>query len=149
MSSAPNPPETHPPITLPALFLVFLKMSLAGFGGPVVWARRILVERRRWLTDAEFADLLSLCQVLPGPMSVTIAVGVGASVRGAAGALAGVAGFIRARWPTGFVLGALLLASADLGRLQGILRGVSAAASGLLIATGARLFLPHRGRPAA
>jgi chromate transporter len=149
MSAALNPPETHPPITLPALFLAFLKMSLAGFGGPVVWARRILVERQRWLTDAEFADLLSLCQFLPGPNVVSIAVCVGARFRGAAGALASVAGFILAPWAIGFILGALLLAYADLGPLQGILRGVSAGASGLLIATGARLFLPHRGRPAA
>ena len=148
MSPALNQVEARPPITLAALFVTFLKVSLAGFGGPMVWARRIVVERQRWISDAEFADLLSLCQFLPGPNVVSIAVCVGARFRGAAGALASVAGFILAPWATGFILGALLLSYAHLGPLQGILRGVSAAASGLLIATGARLFLPHRGRPA-
>jgi len=146
MSSAVN--HANPParITLPALFVVFLQVSLAGFGGPIVWVRRIVVERHRWLNDAEFADLLSLCQFLPGPNVVSIAVCVGAKFRGPAGALASLAGFILVPWTVGFALGALFLRYAHLGPLQGALHGVSAAAAGLLIATGARLFLPYRRR---
>ena len=146
MSSARNEVETRPLATLGALFLAFLKVSMYGFGGPIVWVRRIVVERHRWLNDAEFADLLSLCQFLPGPNVVSIAVCVGAKFRGPAGALASLAGFILVPWTVGFALGALFLRYAHLGPLQGALHGVSAAAAGLLIATGARLFLPYRRR---
>ncbi len=156
-SPQPSPPPgaerehvgAHAPVTLPALFVTFLKVSLAGFGGPIVWARRIVVERQRWMSDAEFADLLTLCQFLPGPNVVSIAVCVGAKFRGSAGALAGLAGFILVPCAVGFALGALFLNYAHLGLLQNFLRGISAAAAGLIIATGARLLLPQRRRPVA
>ena len=61
-------------VGLPALFAGFLVVSLFGFGGPIVWARRFLVERYRWLGDREFADLLGLCQFLPGPNVVALTV---------------------------------------------------------------------------
>ena len=149
MSSALNEVEAGSPITLPALFVAFLKVSLAGFGGPIVWARRIVVERQHWMSDAEFADLLTLCQFLPGPNVVSIAVCVGAKFRGSGGALASLAGFILVPCAVGFALGALLLSYAHLGPLQNVLRGISAAAAGLIIATGLRLFLAHRARPMA
>jgi chromate transporter len=149
MSLALNEVEARPPITLSALFVTFLRVSLAGFGGPMIWARRIVVERQRWMNDAEFADLLGLCQFLPGPNVVSIAVCVGAKFRGSAGALASLAGFILVPWIVGFALGALFLNFAHLGPLQNILRGVSAAAAGLIVATGLRLFLPYRTRPMA
>jgi chromate transporter len=136
-------------ITLPALFTGFMLVSLCGFGGPIVWARRFLVERYRWLDDREFADILSLCQFLPGPNVVAITVCVGAKFRGAVGALTALGGFLLVPWTLGFGLGALLLRFAAFGALQGVLRGVSAAAAGLIIATGVRLLLPHRRRPAA
>lgn len=137
------------PIALGALFAAFLKMSLLGFGGPIVWARRILVEERRWLDDAEFADVLSFCQFMPGPNVVSITVCVGAKFRGPSGALSALAGFLLIPWTLGFALGALLLHYAHVGPLQNILRGISAVAAGLLIATGLRLLLPQRRRPAA
>src|SRR4051794_23829350 len=81
-------------VTLPALFIAFLKVSLCGFGGGLVWARRMVVERQRWLDDAEFADILSLCQFLPGPNIASITVCVGTKLRGTRGAAAALAGFI-------------------------------------------------------
>lgn len=145
------PQETQPAarVTFSALFLVFLKISMLGFGGPIVWARRILVEERRWLADAEFADFLSFCQFLPGPNVVSITVCVGAKFRGPAGALAALGGFILIPWTVGFALGAAFLSYAHTAVLQGILRGIAAVAAGLLIATGLRLLRPHRRRPIA
>jgi chromate transporter len=122
---------------------------MLGFGGPIVWARRILVEERGWLADGEFAEILSLCQFLPGPNVVSITVCVGAKFRGPAGAFAALAGFLLIPWSVGFALGALLLSYAQTGWLQGALRGIAAVAAGLLIATGIRLLRPHRGRPLA
>jgi chromate transporter len=146
MSAALNEAEARPPATLGALFLAFLKVSMYGFGGPIVWVRRILVEERRWLNDRDFADILSFCQFMPGPNVVSITVCIGAKFRGAAGALVALAGFILVPWTVGFALGALLLSYAQTPLLQGILHGVAAAAAGLLVATGIRLLLPHRHR---
>lgn len=136
-------------VTLPALFTGFLVVSLCGFGGPIVWARRILVERRRWLGNQEFAEILSFCQFLPGPNVVSVAVCLGARFRGPVGALVALAGFILIPWTVGFALGTLFLNYAQLAIVQSILHGISAAAAGLIIATGIRLLMAYRERPPA
>jgi chromate transporter len=141
--------EPAPHVTLPALFTTFLTVSMYGFGGPIVWARRIIVEQRGWLGDVEFADILGFCQFLPGPNVVSLSVCLGAKFRGPAGALSALAGFILVPWTVGFTLGAVLLSYAQTPLLQGILRGVAAVAAGLIVATGIRLLLPYRRRPAA
>ena len=138
-----------PPVSLPALFGGFLKVSLCAFGGGLVWARRLVVDERRWMDDHEFADVLSLTQFLPGPNIVGITVCVGAKLRGGKGALAAVAGFTLIPWTLGFTLGTLYLENTRIAVLQNILGGVSAAAAGLLIATALRLLWPHRDRPLA
>ena len=149
ISSALDETPSTKRITLPALFLAFLEVSMLGFGGPIVWARRIIVQQRGWLSDPEFADILSLCQFLPGPNVVSITVCIGAKFRGPAGALASLLGFIVIPWTVGFALGMLILSYAHIGPMPGILRGIAAAAAGLIIATGLRLLLPHRRRPIA
>jgi chromate transporter len=135
--------------TLGALFVGFLKVSLCGFGGGLVWARRIVVERKRWMDEQEFAETLTLCQFMPGPNIVGITVCVGSKLRGSVGAITAVAGFILIPWTIGLSLGALYLQYAHIALLQKILGGLSAAAAGLLIATGIRLLLPHRSRSMA
>jgi chromate transporter len=124
-------------------------VSLCAVGGPLVWARRMMVERRHWLSDHEFAEVLSFCQFLPGPNVVSLTVCIGARFRGAAGALAALSGFVVIPWTVGFALGAILLSHAHGAALQGMLRGIAAAAAGLIIGTGVRLLLPQRRRPAA
>lgn len=136
-------------VTLPALFVTFLKMSLCGFGGPIVWARWFIVEERHWLSNPEFADMLGLCQFLPGPNVASITVCLGSRLRGPVGAIVALAGFIVIPWSVGFALGALFLHFANVGPLQNILRGVSAVGAGLIIATGLRLLTAHRDRPVA
>ena len=54
-------------MTRSSLFLAFLKMGLLGFGGVMPWARRVIVDERGWLADREFAELIGMCQILPGP----------------------------------------------------------------------------------
>jgi chromate transporter len=136
-------------IALAALFVAFLKVSLCGFGGPLIWARRMIVEKQGWLNDQEFAEVLSFCQFLPGPNVVSLALCIGAKFRGTAGAFAALAGFVVIPWLVGFGLGTFFLSYAHFGLLQNILRGISAAAAGLLIGTGLRLMRPHRGQPMA
>src|ERR1051325_268227 len=78
--------------TLAALLGACLRASRSGFGGGPVWVRHAVVERRRWITDAEFAEILSLCQFMPGPNVVGISVCIGEKLRGGAGALAALGG---------------------------------------------------------
>jgi chromate transporter len=139
------------PVSLAALFGAFLIVSLCGVGGGggIVWARPIAVEKRRWITDQEFADIVSLCQVMPGPNIVGIAVCIGAKTRGAVGTIAALCGFLIIPWGIGLSLGLLYLKFAHLTVLRNILGGVAPAAAGLLIATGIKLLMPQRRRPAA
>jgi len=136
-------------VSLGALFIAFLKVSLCGFGGGLVWARRITVEQRRWIDEEEFTDILSLCQFMPGPNIIGIAVCVGAKLRGSMGAIVAASGFVLIPLMIGFPLGLLCLQHAHLAVFQNVLRGVSAVGAGLLIATGIRMLMPHRSRPLA
>jgi chromate transporter len=136
-------------VLLRALFFAFLTVSLCGFGGGLVWARRIAVEQRRWISEEEFTDIVSLCQLMPGPNVVGIAVCVGAKLRGPIGTIAAVSGFVLMPWVMGFFLGVLYLQHAHLAVLQNILGGVSATAAGLLTATGISMLMPHRKHPQA
>jgi chromate transporter len=138
-------------VPLTALFTAFLGVSLFGVGGGsgVVWARRFAVAKRHWLSDSEFADIVSLCQFMPGPNIVGIAVCVGAKMRGTIGTIAAVSGFLVIPWVIGLSVGLLFLEYAHLPVLRNILGGIAATAAGLLIATGIRLLSPYRRRPAA
>jgi chromate transporter len=149
MSQAAHQRNLQQSVSLAALFVAFLTVSLCGFGGGIVWARRIAVEKRRWISEQEFADIVSLCQFMPGPNIVGIAVCIGAKTRGAIGTIAAISGFLVIPWGVGLSLGILYLRFAHLTVLRNILGGVAATAAGLLIATGIRLLMPHRGRPAA
>ena len=143
--------ELEQTVPLTALFTAFLAVSLYGVGGGggIVWARRVAVEKRRWLSDSEFADIVSLCQFMPGPNIVGIAVCVGAKMRGTIGTIAAVSGFLVIPWAIGLSVGLFFLEYAHLKVVRNLLGGIAATAAGLLIATGMRLLLPHRRRPAA
>ena len=78
------------------VFLIFLRLGLTSFGGPIAhlgYFRTELVERRRWLSERAYADLVALCQFLPGPASSQVGMALGLSRAGYAGALAAWAGF--------------------------------------------------------
>ncbi len=79
-----------------AVFLAFLVLGLTSFGGPIAhlgYFRAEFVERRRWLDDRAYADLVALCQFLPGPASSQAGFGIGLMKAGLPGALAAFAGF--------------------------------------------------------
>jgi chromate transporter len=126
------------PAPLGAIAKAFLTYRFFGFGGGIVWG---------WLSDAEFLDIVSLCQFLPRPNIIGIEVCTGTKLRGAPGAIAAIAGFLVLPWSVGLALGVRCLRYAQAPLLRHVLGGVSAAAAGFLIATGVRLLLPHRHRP--
>ena len=82
--------------TLGTIFRIYLVLGLTSFGGPIAhlgYYRREFVERRRWLTEAAYADLVALCQFLPGPASSQVGFAVGVSRGGLAGGLVAWLGF--------------------------------------------------------
>lgn len=111
-----------------------MQASLSGFGGVLPWARRMIVEQRRWLTPNEFAEVLSLCQFLPGGNIINVAVCVGARWHGGRGALVAFAGLMLAPFFIVLALGALYTRYGHLPAVEAALRGISAAAAGLMVA---------------
>lgn len=86
----------QPPLNASTVFLVFLRLGLTSFGGPVAhlgYFREEFVVRRRWLPDSEYAELLALCQFLPGPASSQVGMAIGLRQAGVRGALAAWCGF--------------------------------------------------------
>ncbi len=78
------------------MFLVFLRLGLTSFGGPIAhlgYFRDEFVARRRWLGESEYAELIALCQFLPGPASSQVGMAIGLSRAGIGGALAAWCGF--------------------------------------------------------
>lgn len=78
------------------VFLIFLKLGLTSFGGPVAhlgYFREEFVSKRRWLSDAQYADLVALCQFLPGPASSQVGMAIGLSQAGYKGAFSAWLGF--------------------------------------------------------
>jgi chromate transporter len=130
------------PPSLIALFLAFAKMSLAGFGGVLVFARRAIVDEHRWMSADEFNETFALCHFLPGPNIVNLSVVFGSRFRGLAGGVAAFAGLVGPPVVVVTVLAALYARFGEVEPLRRILGGVSCAAVGLLIAVVFRMMMP-------
>jgi chromate transporter len=138
---APDSPIATPP-GLVALFVAFAKMSLAGFGGVLVFARRAIVEQHRWMTAEEFNETFALCHFLPGPNIVNLSVVFGSRFRGVAGAATAFAGLVGPPVVVVTILAALYARFGEVDALRRILAGVSCVAVGLLIAVVFRMMTP-------
>ncbi|MFD2795123.1 chromate efflux transporter [Promicromonospora vindobonensis] len=97
MSTSDSPaPSVASGGTAREVFVVFLRLGLTSFGGPVAhlgYFRDAFVVRRRWLGDRTYADLVALCQFLPGPASSQVGMAIGLRRAGIGGLLAAWAGF--------------------------------------------------------
>lgn len=164
--------DAQPIRTVSALdvFLAFLKQGLTAFGGPVAhlaYFRRDFVERRGWLSEAAYADLVALCHFLPGPASSQIGMAIGLRQAGLAGALAAFLGFtlpaatlmiafaqlapdLTLRWGVGWIHGLKIAAAAVV--LQAVIQMARTLAVGPVragMAIGAGLGLVVAQGPAA
>lgn len=139
---APNPARR---ITPGELFLGFAGIAVSGFGGVMPFARRMMVERRRWLTAAEFTDLVSLGQILPGPNIVNVSICVGWRFAGWPGIAAALAGLVFVPFWIVVGFGVLHAAYGEIPRVQGAFAGIAAAGAGLVIATGLKMARPMIG----
>ncbi len=116
------------------VFLIFLRLGCTAFGGPVAhigFFRDELVQRRRWLSEAAYADLVALCQFLPGPASSQVGMALGLLRAGRLGLLAAWLGFTL---PSALAMVALGLGLVQATQwlatpvLTGLLQGLAAAA---------------------
>ena len=112
------------------VFLVFLRLGLTSFGGPIAhlgYFRDEFVTRRRWLSEHSYADLVALCQFLPGPASSQVGIALGLSRAGFSGALAAWAGFTL---PSAIVLSLFALGLSTWGSAfpAGLLHGLKVVA---------------------
>lgn len=133
------------------VFAAFLKLGLTSFGGPVAhlgYFRAEFVERRKWLSEGSYADLVALCQFLPGPASSQVGIAIGLMRGGYIGALAAWTAFTLPS-ALALVLFAYGIAAFDSGFSGGWLHGLKVAAVAvvaLAILGMARVLTPDRMR---
>jgi chromate transporter len=133
-------PEVRPqPQSLAELFWSFTLLAMQGFGGVVAIVQRELVERKRWMTQAEFLEEWAVAQVMPGPNVVNLAMTIGNRFFGLRGALTSLAGMLTFPLILLLVLAYCYTQFAHHPGVTGALRGMSAVAAGMIIATGLRM----------
>ena len=121
-----------------------LKIGLLGFGGVMPWARRVMVDERAWLTDREFAEVIGMCQILPGPNVVNLAVVIGSRAQGPVGALLALTGILFVPVVIVLVLAVFYTAVAQSPMARNAIAAASAAGAGLILGTATRLVLATR-----
>jgi chromate transporter len=141
--SEPGAAACQPPAIV---FLAFLQLGLTSFGGPIAhlgYFREAFVVRRHWIDEHAYADLVALCQFLPGPASSQVGIGIGLAKAGLPGALAAWLGFtlpstiattlfgygvvaLEGALPTGLLHGLKVVAVAVVAQRYGGCRGLSA-----------------------
>jgi chromate transporter len=135
-------PAAAPSVGTAELFFGFLKVGLSGFGGVMPFARRMLVEERRWLDEREFVELLSLSQFLPGPNIVNMSIIVGNRFCGPLGSIAASLGLMLMPFLIVLALAALYARFAGFEAVRSATASVSSAATGLIIAMALKMARP-------
>jgi chromate transporter len=141
-AAAAAPDLLKSPPTLVELFVAFAKMSLAGFGGVLVWARRGIVDQHKWMTADEFNETFALCHFLPGPNIVNLTFVFGSRLRGLPGSLAAFSGLVGPPALIMVAMGMLYHRYGEIDSLRRILSGVACAAIGLMLAVVFRMMTP-------
>ena len=134
--------DVHPPKSLSELFLGFLSIGARSFGGVMPWAHRVMIEERRWLTPAEFAETMGLCQFLPGPNVGNSAIVLGKRWFGLRGAVVAFLGLFALPFVWVMALGLVYAQYASVPMVRSVVIGVGAAGAGFFLATAIKL-----GRP--
>jgi chromate transporter len=122
-------------VTVFDVFWQFLIIGATSFGGVVPYLRNSLVGKNHWVDDKEFVELLSISQSLPGLNATNMAVLLGDRLKGWMGALAGIVGVCLPGAVIMVVIGILYREHGDHSLATAMLKGVAAAAAGLLLAT--------------
>jgi chromate transporter len=138
-----------PPRSLTELFLGFLSIGARSFGGVMPWAHRVMVEERRWLTQADFAETIGLCQFLPGPNVGNASVVLGKRWFGLRGSIVAFLGLFALPFVWVMALGVLYADFSSNPMVRAVVIGVGAAGGGFFIATAIKLGRALVRKPAA
>jgi chromate transporter len=141
-------PSARPqPESLKDLFFSFTLLAIQGFGGVLAYMERELVERKKWLTRAEFVEEWAVARTMPGPPALNLSIMVGSRYFGLRGAIVSIAGMFLL---PSFTIALMALAYARFGtdpHVIDALRGMGAVAAGLFIATGLKLLTALKTNP--
>lgn len=147
---APDAAASHP-TSLWQLFTAFTALAMQGFGGVLAVAQKELCDRRGWLTQAEFLQMLGTAQVLPGPNVCNLSLMIGDKFFGWRGALVALLGMIAAPFvlllTLAWALGHASSAAPTQHAIQGALNGIAAVAAGQIIGTVLKLSAPIQQHP--
>jgi chromate transporter len=121
------------------LFLTFFQIGLCGFGGVGPWARRIIVEDRGWMDDRGYTEILTICQVIPGPNVGNVSVVIGDRFHGVVGAVLALVGLMTGPMTILLGLGLLYGWLGEVPAIDGAIGGVAAAAAGLFVGTALKM----------
>ena len=138
---------TQSPPSLLSLFTGFFTVGMFGFGGVGPWARRLVVEQKKWMTAAEFTDLLGLCQFLPGGNVMNLTIALGSRFQGIPGAVAAFLGLMTMPVIVVIGLGAIYDQYADFPPVRRAVVALAAAAAAFVLANAIKVAMPLRGKP--
>ena len=122
-------------VSIGQIFLEFLIIGATSFGGVVPYLRGSLVTKRHWIDDKEFVEMLSISQSLPGLNATNMAILVGEKLRGALGAVVAILGIRLPGALIMYVVGMFYRSHGDHVWITAALKGVAAAAVGLVLST--------------
>jgi chromate transporter len=122
-------------VSVADIFLEFLIIGATSFGGVVPYLRGSLVTKRHWVDDKEFVEMLSISQSLPGLNATNMAVLVGEKLRGAPGSAAAILGVCLPSAVLMYIVGMFYRIHGDHVWVTAALKGVAAAAVGLILST--------------
>jgi chromate transporter len=122
-------------VSIGQIFLEFLIIGATSFGGVVPYLRGSLVIKRRWIDDKEFVEMLSISQSLPGLNATNMAILVGEKLRGALGSVAAIMGICLPGAVIMYVVGIFYRSHGDHVWVTAALKGVAAAAVGMVLST--------------
>jgi chromate transporter len=125
----------HAEVSIAQIFLEFLIIGATSFGGVVPYLRGSLVIKRHWIDDKEFVEMLSISQSLPGLNATNMAILVGEKLRGALGSVAAIIGICLPGAVIMYIVGIVYRSHGDHVWVTAALKGVAAAAVGLILST--------------
>ena len=135
VESLPTAAPVAAKVSIAEIFLEFLIIGATSFGGVVPYLRGSLVTKRGWINDKEFVEMLSISQSLPGLNATNMAILVGEKLRGAIGSIAAIIGICLPGAVLMYCVGIFYRIHGDHVWITAALKGVAAAAVGLILST--------------
>ena len=125
----------RPDVSVADIFLEFLLIGATSFGSVLPYLRNSLVVRRHWVDDKAFVELLSISETLPGLNATNVAILLGDRLRGLAGSVAAIIGVCLPGALVMYLVGIVYSVHGDRPIVTAMLKGVAAAAVGIILAT--------------